>query len=297
MEAGTLPRHWLLRALDLEPKPEEDPAQMSREAIRAYREAVEEAWKPGTDPQVAAAQLESYAQRLRQARPGDTLLACALQRALRKLPEGCEAVRSSLRESLDRAQAADDTLLCQAETLFRPSTRALTLGCDSRIRKLLLRCGPLLESVTVAEGRPDGSGVRLAEALGAQTIPVRLVTEAELELVAPECDLAVVSAERVLPSGDVVATVGTAVLARVCAGHQVPFYVLAERDRWVPEGMDLAHFAWERRPPAAVLSQPPCGVQVLNVAYDLTPAALVTGYVVETGIITTPLAAELRPAA
>lgn len=297
MEGGTLPRHWLLRALELEPTPEQDQAEASRAAVLAFRDAVGEAWTGDTEAAEAISQLEAYAQRLRRARPGDALLGAALDQALASLPQGRDAVLAALDESVTRGASSGEALLMQAESLFRPGTRALTLGYHGTIVRLLIRCGPLLEAVTVSEGRPDGSGARLAGEIGAQTIPVRLITESELELIVPECDMAVAAAERVLPDGDVVATVGTAVLARICAGHQVPFYVLAESERWVGEGTELAHFTWERRSPAAVLAQPPRGVQVLNVAFDLTPAALVTGYVTESGVSASPADSAVRHAA
>ncbi|MGV3723375.1 MAG: hypothetical protein ACO1SX_20965, partial [Actinomycetota bacterium] len=205
--------------------------------------------------------------------------------ALSAIPRGREALLGALSGFLTRAESSEEALLVAGCSLFRPGSRVLTLGRHRMIEGLLLRCGDLLEGATVSEGRPGCEGVRLAEALGAQTIPVRLITETALELVIAECDLAVAAAERVLPDGRAVAAVGSAGLARICHSGKVPFYVLAASDCWIPEGADLAHFAWERRPPGEVLSQAPRGVQVLNVAYDLTPAPLIAAYVTEDGIL------------
>jgi len=180
-----------------------------------------------------------------------------------------------------QAEADEDALLDIASGLFGPGARVLTLGRPRLVEKLLRRCADRLESVTVSEGRPGCEGAQLAGELGAQTIPVRLITEAQLHLVASECDLALVAAERVLPNGGVVATVGTAIVAQVCRGAQVPFYVLAGTGLWVAEGTDLAHFAWERGPSSDILATPLRGVQVLNVRCDLTPVDLITGYVTE----------------
>lgn len=296
MEGVSLPRHWLLRALELEPTCGEDPVLAGRDAICAFLEAAQEAWTAERDSSEATALLEAYAFRLRRARPSDPVVAAALCEALSALHRGRDAVLASVNDFLARAEARQAALLVAGCTLFRPGSRVLTLGHHPLIQELLLRCGDLLEAVTVSEGRPGCQGAQLAGALGRQTIPVRLITEAELALVVPECDLAVAAADRVLPDGSVAAAVGTAVLAQICAGGKVPFYVLSCGDRWIPEGADLAHFAWERRPPGEVLGQSPRGVQVLNVAYDLTPASLITGYLTENGVLSAAAEASRQAA-
>jgi methylthioribose-1-phosphate isomerase len=70
----------------------------------------------------------------------------------------------------------------------------------------------------------------------------------------------------------------------VCAGHQVPFYVIAEQTSWVPERSDLATFSAERRSPAEVLRDPPPGVEVLSLRWDRTPRTLVHAYLTEEGL-------------
>jgi translation initiation factor 2B subunit (eIF-2B alpha/beta/delta family) len=298
MEGGTaLPRHWLLRALDLETTTRDlDPSELRRQVALAFREALEEAWTPEADPAAVRARLEAYAGRLRKARPGDVALGAMLDGALPAAGASREAALAELDRLTNEESSAEGAVLEAGEALFRPGSRVLTLGYSELLLKLMTRCGDRLEGVTVCEGRPLNAGLRQAAGIGEQAIPVRLITEAQLELFTPECDVAVVAAERVLPDGSVVAAVGTAVLARLCAAHDVPFYVLAARDRWVPEGSELAHFARERHNPAEVAPQPPAGVQVMNVTYDLTPPALITGYVTETGVAA-PHAEPLRSAA
>ena len=281
--SGVLPRPWLLRALDLETS-QADAAQVTRDTLQALREAVEEVWTSTADAAEVRNLLEAYVGRLRRARPGDVALTAALDRAIAALPLGREGALAELDVILREGAAAGGALIGAAEGLFRPGSRVLTLGYSELIQKLLTHYGDRLEGVTVSEGRPRCEGVRLASAVGAQAIPVRVITEAQLDLFVPECDVAVLAAERVLPDGRVVAPVGTAVVARLCVAHDVPFYVAAEKERWVPAGNALAHFGRERRAPSEVLPQPPEGVQVANVAYDLTTPDLITGYVTESGI-------------
>lgn len=281
MDSGALPRSWLLRALELEPARGEDPVEAGRNTLRAFLDAVQEAWAPDGDPLEVASMLEAYAQRLGKARPSDASFQTGLSVSVAAMPLGREAVLEAGNRFLLQAEANETALLDVASGLIGPGTRVLTLGRPRLVEKLLLRYADRLESVTVSEGRPDCEGAQLAGKLAAQTIPVRLVTEAQLDLIAGECDLALVGARRVLPDGSVVGPVGTAVVARVCQSAQVPFYVLAGTDLWVADGAELAHFEWERGPASDVLATAPRGVQVLNVRCDLTPADLMTGYVTE----------------
>lgn len=292
---SALPRHWLLRALDLETS-QASAEQVSRETLQAYREALHEAWTPDAAAAEVRQRLEAFAVRLRKVRPSDVALNTALDRLTAALALGREAALAETDRVVAESAAAGDALIDSAQSLFRPGSRVLTLGYSELLERLLTRYADRLEGVTVSEGRPRGEGARLAAAVGSQAIPVRLITEAQLELFAPECDVAVVPVERLLPDGSAVAPAGTAVLARLCAAHDVPFYVIAEPSRRVPDGSELAHFGRERRNPAEVLPQPPQGVQVVNVAFDRTPPALITGYLTEAGVTAAPQPALQRVA-
>jgi methylthioribose-1-phosphate isomerase len=281
---GSLPRHWLLRSLEIETDRAHGSGRLAREALRAFRDALEEAWTPEADPDAVRAQLEAYAGRLRRAQPGLASLGAMLDRSVAALKNGREAALAETEAVLQEARGAGQALIQAADALLRPGTRVITHGHSETVQELLTHYADRLENVTVCESRPLNAGVRLAAALASLALPARLITEAQLELFVPECDLALAGAERVLPGGDVVSTVGTAVFARVCAAHRVPFYVTAERGKWIAEGHELARFTRERRAPSEVLQEPPRGVQVVNIAFDRTPAALVSGYVTEDGL-------------
>lgn len=278
-----LPRHWLLRALQLETDREQDPDHLSREAVRAFRAALEEAWTAEAAPEAARHSLHAYAARLRRARPSAASLAARLAPCVAALEQDRAAALASVDAVLASAEQASERLVEAAAALLRPGMRLLTYGAGAELIRVVTRCGDRLERVTACESRPRNEGARLAAAVADLAIPVRLITEAALELYVPECDLALVEADRILTSGDVVAQTGTAVLARVCAAHRVPLYVLADRSRWVPEGDELARFTRERRSPSEVLAEPLPGVEVPNIAFDLTPAALVAGIITGDG--------------
>jgi methylthioribose-1-phosphate isomerase len=111
-------------------------------------------------------------------------------------------------------------------------------------------------------------------------------------------DLCVVGCDRVAANGDTANKIGTYNLALAAADNGVPFYVAAPMstiDRATLTGADIDI---EERDPDEVLmldSTPlaPAGTTALNLAFDVTPARLITGIITERGIIRAPYVENL----
>jgi len=146
-------------------------------------------------------------------------------------------------------------------------------------------------TVWVDETRPVRQGARLTawelERLG---IPCTVVADglAASLMAGNEVDLVVVGADRIAANGDVANKVGTLGLAIVARHHGIPFYVAAPRSTFDPSCPSGDRIPIERRDPAE-LGEVPAGVSVDNRAFDVTPAELVTAYITEEGVSTTPL--------
>lgn len=154
-------------------------------------------------------------------------------------------------------------------------------------------------AVIANETRPFLQGARLtAWEMVQEEIPVTLVTDgmAGHLMQRGQVDLIVVGADRIAANGDVANKIGTYPLAVLAARHGLPFYVaapLSTIDRDVPDG---AAIPIEERDGAEVTGfrgerWAPEGVAVANPAFDVTPAALVTGLITERGVVA-PLDAE-----
>ena len=148
-------------------------------------------------------------------------------------------------------------------------------------------------SVWVDETRPVLQGARLtAWELDRLHIPATVIPDvlAGSLLAGGEVDCVVVGADRIAANGDVANKVGTYPLAVLARHHGVPFYVAApwsSVDLACPDGSAIVI---ERRPASEVSSMGgqtvvPAGVPVENRAFDITPAALVTAIVTETGVV------------
>jgi methylthioribose-1-phosphate isomerase len=157
-------------------------------------------------------------------------------------------------------------------------------------------------SVIANETRPFLQGARLtAWELLQERIPVTLVTDgmAGHLMTQGRIDVVIVGADRVAANGDVANKIGTYSLAVLAARHGIPFYVaapLSTVDRAIADGSGIPI---EERDPAEVMGfrseqWAPEGVTVLNPAFDVTPASLVTALITERGIVRAPTRDKLR---
>jgi methylthioribose-1-phosphate isomerase len=147
--------------------------------------------------------------------------------------------------------------------------------------------------VVATETRPRLQGARLtAWELKRAGIPVTVITDnmAGALMSQGRIDLVMVGADRIAVNGDVINKVGTYTLAVLAKEHGVPFYVVAPTstiDRRARRGSEVLI---EHRDSREVIfigmtRLVPKGVKVLNPAFDLTPARLVTAIVTERGIV------------
>jgi len=151
-------------------------------------------------------------------------------------------------------------------------------------------------SVIANETRPFLQGARLtAWELVQERIPVTLITDnmAGHMMQRGKVDLVIVGADRVAANGDVANKIGTFTLAVLASRHRIPFYVaapLSSIDLGAAEGSAIPI---EERNADEVTGYgatrwAPAGVAVVNPAFDVTAAELVTALVTERGVMPAP---------
>jgi methylthioribose-1-phosphate isomerase len=138
--------------------------------------------------------------------------------------------------------------------------------------------------VWVSETRPRNQGLLTAWELAEAGVPHTLIADnaAGLLLMQGKVDLVIVGADRIAANGDTANKVGTYLKALAARAHQVPFYVaapLSTIDFACPSGKEI---------PIEERSGEELGagsVPVANPAFDVTPAALITGIISERGVV------------
>lgn len=148
-------------------------------------------------------------------------------------------------------------------------------------------------SVIANETRPFLQGARLtAYELVQKGIPVTVACDNACGLLMRRgmVQCVVVGADRIAANGDVVNKIGTYAVALMAREHNIPFYVaapLSTIDRATPTG---DHIPIEERPAREVthvgeIALTPVHVPVYNFAFDVTPAAIITGIITEKGVL------------
>jgi methylthioribose-1-phosphate isomerase len=158
--------------------------------------------------------------------------------------------------------------------------------------------------VLADETRPVLQGARLtAWELMQDKIPVTLITDnmAGALMKQGRIQLCIVGADRIAANGDVANKIGTYSVAVLARAHNIPFYVAAPHST-----IDLATKSGDRIPieqrnPSEVTAlhggpaTAPAGVPVLNPAFDVTPAHLITAIITERGVFSpAEIAAQFR---
>ncbi len=149
------------------------------------------------------------------------------------------------------------------------------------------------------ETRPLLQGARLtAWELQRAGIDVTLLCDnmAATVMASGAVDAVIVGADRIAANGDVANKIGTYGVAILAKTFGVPFYVAAPTstlDIGCESGRDIVV---EQRDPAEVTEHwygrplAPEGIKVLNPAFDVTPAELVSAIITERDVITAPFA-------
>jgi methylthioribose-1-phosphate isomerase len=238
------------------------------------------------DRRAAAAEL------LRATRPTAVNLAWALERVLDAEDPLAEA------ERIQRDQHHADRRMAElGAERFQPGDRALThcnagalatggYGTALGVVRAAWERG-CLDQVWVDETRPLLQGARLtAYELEQAGIPYRVVADSSAgSLMAGELvDRVVVGADRIAANGDTANKIGTYPLAVLAARHGVPFYVAAPLSTIDPETPDGSRIPIEERDPVEVVD----GLPALNLAFDVTPAELISAIFTEAGVLEPP---------
>lgn len=150
--------------------------------------------------------------------------------------------------------------------------------------------------VYVDETRPLLQGGRLtAWELQQWGIPYTLICDnmAASLMAQGKITKVLVGADRIADNGDFANKIGTYNIAICAAYHQIPFYVAAPRTTVDPNCPNGQAIPIEQRDAEEVtgvkgsfgaVTWAPAGAQVYNPAFDITPAKLVTGWILDSGV-------------
>lgn len=156
--------------------------------------------------------------------------------------------------------------------------------------------------VWVDETRPLLQGARLtAWELDKAGVPLTLITDSMAGFVMQKgkVDIVIVGADRIAANGDTANKIGTYSLSILAKEHKIPFYVAAPVstfDAGTPSGESIVIEERDPREVTSIGDVPiaPSKIQAYNPAFDVTPAANITGFITEKGILKPPFTDSIR---
>lgn len=247
---------------------------------------------------------------LRAARPTAVNLMNNLDRmkvALQQ-PDYVKALSEEALRLVDEDRALCDSIATHGAKLVTPGSRLLThcntgglatagVGTAIGVIRRAHEQGNV-EQVWVDETRPLLQGGRLtAWELGELGIPYQLICDsmAASLMAQKRVDAIWVGADRIAANGDVANKIGTYSLAVLAKYHGIPFYVAAPHTTHDPHCPNGAAIPIEQRDAREVtgvsgsfgsVQWAPLDAQVYNPAFDVTPAELISGWVLDVGVVT-----------
>jgi translation initiation factor 2B subunit (eIF-2B alpha/beta/delta family) len=302
LDLGTSPDAMLAVAVErISSDREHGASWLARAAAGALAQAAGHLLERDADDALlaSAAAWRSHARELALARPSMAALATTVARIYaagwpprtQVLAHTGAAARIALTRS--RAEAEHVMALWEASagaiaTHARPLLRGtlLTHSRSATVERVLAALtangSSAVERVIVTEARPGGEGVGLAGALAASGLPVTLIADAAVGMLAHEARCVVVGADSVRADGSVVNKIGTSLLALAARAAGIPLYVLTESLKIAPRNWPLV---LEETDSMLLLRDPIPGVTVHTTVFDLTPAAHVTALLTERGAL------------
>ena len=246
-------------------------------------------------------------------RPTAINLSWALDRVMRRATSTPDTASAVLQAMRDEASAIleEDRAMCRrigeaGASLIRDGARVLTHcnagalatgGIGTALAPVYVAAAEGRNVCVLAtETRPLLQGSRLtAWELTTAGIPVTVITDsaAASRMRAGGVDLCMVGADRVVANGDVANKVGTYALAVLAHHHRIPFYVAMPSSTIDPSLSSGADITIEERDPREVSTLGSRRVTaeqavVVNTAFDVTPAELVTAFITDAGIVRPP---------
>ena len=226
--------------------------------------------------------VRAVAREMCAARPAMTAVTNRVNRAVTAASDASDgfaaAVADAAHEGIGRACEANETAADNAADAL-PGDRIATLSRSGTVLAAIEAATPA--TILVAESRPGGEGVGVAEALAAEA-DVTLTSDAAFpaELARWDADALLVGADTVLPDGSVRNKAGTYPTAAVAAREGIPVVVVTATDKVSPNA-DVEREAW----PGDPLYEGEAPVDVTNPTFDVTPAACVDALVTEQGVL------------
>jgi ribose 1,5-bisphosphate isomerase len=201
---------------------------------------------------------------------------------------GKRGAEAACQTFLEWSNTARTEIAALAADLIRRRSTVLT-HCNSQAAIGAIieahRLGREVEAIAT-ETRPWRQGLLTVKALAKARVPVSLIVDSAVAHFLAEVDVVMVGADAVARNGDVVNKIGTRLIAHAAKREKVPLYVCCETFKMDFRAATGRAIEIEEREATEIVRPGKIrDVEVRNPVFDVTPAALVGGYVTERGVV------------
>jgi translation initiation factor 2B subunit (eIF-2B alpha/beta/delta family) len=236
------------------------------------------------DAAEAVREIENLAREILAARPEMAVIENRIHRLMHSLGKGSspETIERTAHRAIGEALDRDEEAARRGSALVSGKC-VLTLSRSETVRAAVLGASPKPRMV-VAESRPGGEGIEVAEDLAEHGVATALVTDAGMAaaLESLPVQLVLVGADTVLASGAVVNKVGTRLAALAARERGLPVFALGATDKISSRPTATASLEASS---SAALYAGRAPIDVRSPLFEVTPAALLDGLVTERGIL------------
>ncbi len=148
-------------------------------------------------------------------------------------------------------------------------------------------------SVIVTETRPLRQGLITAKELLEANIDVTFVVDSSVASLMKKVTKVLIGCDAILADGSIVSKIGTYTIALIADKFQTPVFVAGETLKFDPKTVEGMPEPIEQRKPEEIIDPAELRrAKILNPAFDITPAELITALITEKGIMRPELIRE-----
>jgi ribose 1,5-bisphosphate isomerase len=234
------------------------------------------------------------ARQLKGTRPTAVSLANALYYTLKDLDEGGSvevqktAVIASGEEFIKNSHEAVSKIALTGADLINDGDTLLTICNSSVALGVIIKAYQQEKKIQVfsAESRPRFQGRITVKQLAGAGVPVTMIVDSAVKHFMQQVDKAFVGADAITADGEVFNKIGTSQVALIANEYDRPFYVCAETYKFAPQTLNGETIEIEERDVEEIADPSDFpGVNIINPAFDRTPAKHITGIITELGVV------------
>ncbi len=246
------------------------------------------------------AELVKSADALAASRPTEPMMRNSLNEALRyffsKLLKNKKMTVSGLKREVAAAERSFEKEFSQSQESIAelgakeiPKGAAVLTHChSSTVTAILKKAHKMGKGISAicCETRPLYQGRITAKELASAGIPTTLIIDSAARTFMRDADLALVGADAITSSGELVNKIGTSMVAFLAYEEEIKFYSAAELYKFDPLTLWGKVEPIEERAASEVADAREFPkVKIRNPAFDLTPAKHITAYITEHGVV------------